>query len=89
MLGLKMVTDPNWVKNIVSGNIEEILTDHAFCEQKATSNAISMIVKYPEYSEMVTELIRIAQEEIDHFGQVHEKIIARGMCLGRNVKIVM
>lgn len=85
MLGLKMATDPRWV-NIVESNIDEILTDHAFCEQKAASNAITLIVNYPEYSEMVSELLKIAQEELAHFEQVHELIIKRGNVLGRERK---
>ena len=52
MLGLKLPTDPRWV-NIVEKNIEDILTDHAFCEQKAASTAISLIVSFPEYTELV------------------------------------
>lgn len=54
MLGLKLPTDPRWV-NIVEKNIKEILIDHAFCEQKATSTAISLIVSFPEYTELVQE----------------------------------
>ena len=52
MLGLKLPTDPRWV-NIVEKNIEDILTDHAFCEQKAASTAISLIVSFPEYTDLV------------------------------------
>ncbi|TNF45668.1 MAG: tRNA-(ms[2]io[6]A)-hydroxylase [Bacteroidetes bacterium] len=81
MLGLKMATDPRWV-NIVEKNIEEILTDHAFCEQKAASNAISMIVQYPQYPDLVKAMTEISQEEMEHFGMVHEKMIERGMKLG-------
>lgn len=55
MLGLKLPTDPRWV-NIVEKNIEEILTDHAFCEQKAASTAISFIVLFPEKTELVQEM---------------------------------
>ena len=85
MLGLKLPTDPRWV-NIVEKNIEEILTDHAFCEQKATSTAISLIVSFPEYSELVTEMTALVKEEISHFKMVHEKILERGWTLGRNRK---
>lgn len=85
MLRLKLPTDPRWV-NIVEKNIEEILTDHAWCEQKAASNAISMIVKYPGKSELITMLMQIAAEELDHFRMVHEKIIARGFVLGAERK---
>ena len=83
MLGLKLPTDPRWV-NIVEKNIEEILTDHAFCEQKATSTAISLIVSFPEYTELVQEMIALVREEISHFKLVHDKIIARGWTLGRD-----
>jgi len=81
MLGLQLPTDPRWV-NIVEKNIEEILTDHAWCEQKAASNAISIIVKYPEYTDLVSDLMEIAIEEMEHFKMVHEKIKNRGLRLG-------
>ena len=85
MLGLKLPTDPRWV-NIVEKNIEEILTDHAFCEQKATSTAISLIVSFPEYTELVQEMTALVKEEISHFKMVHDKIIDRGWKLGRDRK---
>ena len=83
MLGLKLPTDPRWV-NIVEKNIEEILTDHAFCEQKATSTAISLIVSFPEYTDLVQEMVALVKEEISHFKMVHDKIIERGWTLGRD-----
>lgn len=83
MLGLKLPTDPRWV-NIVEKNIEEILTDHAFCEQKATSTAISLIVSFPEYTDLVQEMAALVKEEISHFKMVHDIIIERGWVLGRN-----
>ncbi|MCB4808636.1 tRNA-(ms[2]io[6]A)-hydroxylase [Tamlana sp. 62-3] len=83
MLGLKLPTDPRWV-NIVEKNIEEILTDHAFCEQKATSTAISLIVSFPEYTELVQEMTALVKEEISHFKMVHDIIIKRGWVLGRD-----
>ena len=85
MLGLKLPTDPRWV-NIVEKNIEEILTDHAFCEQKATSTAISLIVSFPEYTDLVQEMTALVKEEISHFKMVHDKIIERGWTLGRDRK---
>lgn len=85
MLGLKLPTDPRWV-NIVEKNIKEILTDHAFCEQKATSTAISLIVSFPEYSELVQEMTALVKEEISHFKMVHDKILERGWTLGRDRK---
>lgn len=81
MLGLKMSTDPRWV-NIAERNIEEVLIDHAFCEQKAASNAISMIVQYPQYTDLVEEMTTIAQEEMEHFGMVHQELLKRGFKLG-------
>lgn len=83
MLGLKLPTDPRWV-NIVEKNIEEILTDHAYCEQKAASTAISLIVTHPEYSELVTAMTALAKEEMSHFKMVHDRILARGFTLGRD-----
>ncbi len=82
MLRLKLPTDPRWV-NIVEKNMAEILTDHAFCEQKAASNAISLIVKFPEYSELVQAMVALAREELDHLKRVHDKITERGLVLGR------
>ena len=76
MLGLKLPTDPRWV-NIVEKNIEEILTDHAYCEQKAASTAISLIVGFPDKSELVKEMVALAREEMGHFNMVHDKIIER------------
>lgn len=85
MLGLKLPTDPRWV-NIVEKNIEEILTDHAYCEQKAASTAISLIIGFPEKSELVKEMIALSREEMGHFNMVHEKILERGWKLGRERK---
>jgi len=82
MFKLKLPTDPRWA-NIAEGNIEEILTDHAWCEQKAATNAITLITMLPEHTEIITELLSIAQEELEHFGMVHEIIKERGYTLGR------
>ena len=85
MLGLKLPTDPRWV-NIVEKNIEDILTDHAYCEQKATSTAISLIVSFPEYTELVQEMVALVKEEISHFKMVHDRILENGWVLGRDRK---
>lgn len=85
MLGLKLPTDPHWV-NIVEENIDEILTDHAYCEQKAASNAITIIVNHPEYSDLVTAMTDLVREEMTHFRQVHDIIISRGGVLGKERK---
>ena len=85
MLGLKLPTDPRWV-NIAAKNIDEILTDHAYCEQKAASTAISLIVSFPEYTDLIQEMIALSREEMSHFKMVHDIIIARGQTLGRDRK---
>ena len=81
MLGLKLETDPRWI-DVASENIEQILIDHAFCEQKAASNAISIIVQFPQYTDLVKDMTAICIEEMEHFGMVHEKLIERGLKLG-------
>lgn len=86
MLKLKLDTDPIWVKMAVEGNISEILTDHAYCEQKASSSAISLIVHYPEYEELVVKMAELAREEMAHFQMVHQLIKSRGYTLGRERK---
>lgn len=86
ILKLQLPTDPNWVKNIVESNIEEILTDHAFCEQKAASNAITLIVQNPNLSDLVQQMAMLVQEEMDHFKRVHDIILERGYTLGRERK---
>jgi|SRR6185436_940777 len=85
MLGLRLPTDPRWV-NIVEKNIQEILTDHAYCEQKAASNAITIVVQYPEYTDLVDAMLDLAKEELGHFQMVHQKIKERGFALGRERK---
>lgn len=85
MLHLKLPTDPRWV-NIVAKNIEDILTDHAYCEQKAASAAISFIVGFPDYTELVSEMSDLAQEEMSHFTMVHDLMKERGLTLGRERK---
>ena len=81
MLGLKLETDPRWV-NIVETNIQEILTDHAYCEQKAATNALSIMISYPYHTDLVEEMVKLAKEELTHFEMVHQKIKERGFSLG-------
>jgi tRNA-(ms[2]io[6]A)-hydroxylase len=85
MLGLKLPTDPRWA-NVAKKNIEEILTDHAYCEQKAASTAISMIIGFPKYPELVSAMTDLAQEEMSHFKMVHDLILEKGLVLGRERK---
>ena len=85
MLGLQLPTDPRWV-DIVEKNIEEILVDHAYCEQKAASTAISFIISFPEKTELVQAMIDLVAEEMSHFKMVHDILIERGFELGRERK---
>ena len=85
MLGLKLPTDPRWI-NIAEKKIDEILIDHAYCEQKAASTAISLIVSFPEYEELVVKMTDLVQEEMSHFKMVHDLITARGITMGRDRK---
>ncbi|MBK8625711.1 MAG: tRNA-(ms[2]io[6]A)-hydroxylase [Saprospiraceae bacterium] len=83
MLGLKLATDPLWV-NIAEKTIDEILIDHAFCEQKAASTCISLIVKYPHKTELVEEITPIVAEEWGHFRRVLKELKSRGYTFGEN-----
>ena len=85
MLGLKLPTDPRWV-NLAEMDLEEILTDHAYCEQKAATSCISLIQAYPEYEELVRELAPIVTEEWGHFRSVLREMDKRGLKLGRQRK---
>ena len=85
MLGLKLPTDPRWV-NIVEKNIDEILIDHAYCELKAASTAISLINSFPEYTDLVQEMMKLVKEEMSHFKMVHDRLLNKGIELGRDRK---
>lgn len=77
ILRLQLPTDPRWA-NIVEENLEDILSDHAWCEQKAATNAIMLIINNAEKEDLVTEMTAISIEEMQHFQMVHDIIKARG-----------
>jgi len=85
MLGLKLETDPRWV-DIASKSIHEILVDHAFCEQKAASSGISLIILYPDRQQLVEEVTEIVAEEWSHFERVLKELKKRGYGLGDSRK---
>ncbi|MBK7408774.1 MAG: tRNA-(ms[2]io[6]A)-hydroxylase [Saprospirales bacterium] len=85
MLGLELPTDPRWV-NLAEKDLEEILTDHAYCEQKAATSCISLIQRYPEKTEMVKELAPIVTEEWGHFRIVLQEMEKRNLSLGHQRK---
>lgn len=80
-LGLELPTDPRWV-NIAQMNIEAILVDHAYCEQKAASSCISLIIAYPEKDKLVEVLTPVVAEEWEHFERVMQELRKRGYSLG-------
>ena len=82
MLGLQFETSTSWAE-IAEDNLEQILTDHAFAEQKASANAISIIINYSEETDLVKDMSDIAIEELEHFRMVHQLMIKRGFVLGR------
>lgn len=84
-LGLELPTDPRWA-NIAEMQIEDILVDHAYCEQKAASSCISLIILYPEMERMVEVLTPVVAEEWSHFERVIEQLKKRGYKLGRQRK---
>lgn len=81
LLGLNLPTDPRWV-DIASKSLEEILVDHAYCEQKAASSCISLIIQYPEKDKLVEMLTPVVAEEWSHFERVIEQLKARDFKLG-------
>jgi tRNA-(ms[2]io[6]A)-hydroxylase len=85
ILGLKLPTDPRWA-DIAALSLEDILTDHAFCEQKAASQCITIIQKYPDRTELVEALAPIVTEEWGHFRMVLSEMKKRGYTLGRQRK---
>jgi len=85
ILGLQLATDPRWV-DLASISIEEILTDHAFCEQKAATTCISLITKYSDRIRLVSELAPVVTEEWGHFRMVLAELEKRGLKLGRQRK---
>jgi tRNA-(ms[2]io[6]A)-hydroxylase len=81
-LGLELPTDPRWV-NVAEKHIQEILIDHAYCEQKAASSCISLIMLYPEREKLVEVLTPVVAEEWSHFERVLEELKKRGYAFGR------
>ncbi len=85
VLGLNLPTDPRWA-DIASKSIEEILADHAYCEQKAASSCISLIIQYPEKDKLLEMLTPVVAEEWSHFERVIEQLKARNLKLGPSRK---
>lgn len=85
ILGLQLPTDPRWV-NLAEMKLEDVLTDHAYCEQKAATSCISIIQKYSDKEELVSELAPIVTEEWGHFRLVLQELKKRNLRLGKQRK---
>src|SRR5919112_3177714 len=85
ILGLQLPTDPRWV-DLASISLEDILTDHAYCEQKAATSCISLIQRYPDKEKLVSELSPIVTEEWGHFRLVLAELQKRHLKLGKQRK---
>jgi len=85
ILGLELITDPRWV-NLAEKSLEDVLTDHAYCEQKAATSCISLIQRYPDKTELVNELSPIVTEEWGHFRLVLQGLQKRNLQLGKQRK---
>ncbi len=85
MLGLQLPTDPRWV-NLAEKSLEDILTDHAYCEQKAATSCISLIQLFSDKAELVRSLAPIVTEEWGHFRMVLQELDKRQLKLGRQRK---
>lgn len=82
MFCLQSTTDPKWLE-LVSANVEKLLADHAYCEQKAAASALSLINRYPDDPVLVPQMMKLAQEELEHFERIYKVLSARGYKLGQ------
>jgi tRNA-(ms[2]io[6]A)-hydroxylase len=83
MVELASKTDPRWLPQALA-NFDQVLCDHAHCEKKAASSAISLLAAFPDKVTLVQRMARLAHEEIAHFRQVYDRIVARGLVLKRD-----
>lgn len=83
MLPLRVPTDPHWTSLAVD-RFDDVLLDHAHCEKKAAASAMALVTAYPDHDRLVKAMARLAQEELRHFRQVHDRILARGLKLNRD-----
>jgi tRNA-(ms[2]io[6]A)-hydroxylase len=82
---LKVATSPRWIEAVL-GDFDSFLLDHAACERKASATAMSFVAHYPDRKELVAAMIELAQEELQHFGDVYRRIEERGLRLGSDTK---
>jgi len=82
---LKCQTDPGWVQ-VILNDFDSFMQDHANCERKASALALSLVMKYPDRSALIPHLIRLAQEELEHFAEVYDLMEQRGIAIGKEIK---
>ena len=80
---LMIATDPRWLRTALE-RIDEVLVDHAHCEKKAAATALSLVAAYPEHDQLVRRMSALAIEELRHFREVYERLVGRGLRLGRD-----
>lgn len=81
MFCLQVATDPRWLA-LVREHVDALLADHAYCEKKACATAMSLIGKYPDDHHLVPRMLKLAQEELEHFERLYTVLMARGVKLG-------
>ncbi len=84
-IDLLLATHPDWV-NVVLADFDAFLQDHAHCERKASALAMSLVVKHPDRTRILLTLIALAQEELEHFRQVYELMVSRGLELVKDIQ---
>lgn len=82
---LKCQTDPGWVQ-VILADFDSFMQDHANCERKASALALSLVMKYPDRKVLIPHLIRLAQEELEHFAEVYQLMEQRGLSMGKEIK---
>ena len=85
-IDLKFNTDPEWAEYIINDHLDAFIADHANCERKASAMAMSMIVKYPDRTKIIPQLIGIAREELEHFDQVYAIMARRHIPIAKDTK---
>src|SRR5215467_7983753 len=82
---LKLATSEKWLHRVLN-DFEAFLVDHAACERKASATALTFVSHYPDRPELVSAMIQLAREELDHFQRVYQQLAARGLLLGADAK---
>ncbi|MDI9245794.1 tRNA-(ms[2]io[6]A)-hydroxylase [Marinobacter sp. CHS3-4] len=71
-------TPDRWIENALA-NQDLMLIDHAHCEKKAASTALSLMYRYVDNVTLLNKMSRLAREELRHFEQVLAIMKKRGV----------